>query len=149
MKRELLDWLSTSMVDAFATISLKQGIENADGHWSRLTTEHAVRTGWLLRDRLTKAVVGKKQKIPFLVFSEGDGTIKRRHLHIATQVPDNMRFQEFADMLRFKAVKLDWVYNEIDIRPIIDGTARRAIAYSLKEGIEAFIPEASFIPFKN
>jgi hypothetical protein len=44
---------------------------------------------------------------------------------------------------------LDWVYNEMDIRQIEAETRRRVIAYSLKEGVGAFIPEASYVPCQN
>ena len=149
MKHELVDWLSKSPVNVFATVSLKQGIQRDDGGWANLTHEHITKTAWLLRDRLTKAVVGKKSKIPFLVFVEGDGVVKRKHLHIVTLKPMGIQFSEFSDTFRFKAMGLDWVYNEIDIRPIVADTERRVIAYSLKEGMGAFIPEASFIPSMN
>ena len=146
MKYELIDWLSSSPLNVFATVSLKQGIKHDDGCWASITNEHITKTAWLLRDRVTKAVVGKKAKIPFLVFVEGDGVVKRKHLHIATFKPMGIQFYEFSDTFRFKAMGLDWVYNEIDIRPIEADTERRVIAYSLKEGMGAFIPEASFVP---
>ena len=75
--------------------------------------------------------------------------MKRKHLHIATFKPMEILFYVFSDTLRSKAMELDWVYNEIDIRPIEADTERRVIAYSLKEGMGAFIPEASFVPLMN
>ena len=149
MKNELINWLSSSPVNVFATVSLKQGIRTDDGCWVSLTNEHIMKTGWILRDRVTKAVVGKKANIPFLVFVEGDGLVKRKHLHIATFKPMSIQFYEFSETFRLKAMGLDWVYNEIDIRPIEADTERRVIAYSLKEGMGAFIPEASFVPLMN
>ena len=53
--------------------------------------------------------MGKKAKIPFLVFVEGDGVVKRKHLHIATFKPMGIQFYEFSDTFRFKAIGLDWV----------------------------------------
>jgi hypothetical protein len=149
LKYELIDWLSSSPLNVFATVSLKQGIKHDDGCWASITNEHITKTAWLLRDRVTKAVVGKKAKIPFLVFVEGDGVVKRKHLHIATFKPMGIQFYEFSDTFRFKAMGLDWVYNEIDIRPIETYTERRVISYSLKERMDAFIPEASFVPLMN
>ena len=149
MKKKLLDWLSLSKPTVFVTVSLKQGIENENGGWSRLTAEHIRKTAWILRDRVTKSVVGKKQRLQFIVFYEGDGTLKRYHLHIATIVPNGMSFREFSDRFHYQAAKLDWIYNEIDIRPIDTNTHQRIIAYSLKEGMDAFIPEASFVPYMN
>lgn len=149
MKRELLDWLASSELNVFATVSLKQAIENDEAGWSRITPAHTTKTAWLLRDRVTKALVGKKHRIPFLVFAEGDGFIKRKHLHIATARPHDISIDRFTDVLRFQASKLDWVHKEIDIRAVEDKTHRQVIAYSLKEGTDAFIPEASFVPFMN
>ena len=149
MKSELIKWLSESNVDVFATVSLKQGIKSDDGLWSRLTSEQVTKTAWLLRDRVTKAAVGHKKKIPFFAFSEGDGSLKRRHLHIIMKCPPHSNFFDFADLFRTKAMGLDWVYNEIDIRPLEAETQRRVIAYSLKEGVGAFIPEASYISPQN
>lgn len=149
LKKELLDWVSGSSLNVFVTVSLKQGIENEVGLWSRLTREQTIKTAWLLRDRFTKAVVGKRKKLPFLVFAEGEGFLKRRHLHIVTALPSEMLFLDFSDKFRFQALKLDWVYNEIDVRLIGAGDQRRVIAYSLKEGTEAFLPEASYVPCKN
>ena len=149
MKKEILDWLSFPTFNVFVTVSLKQAIENEYGGWSRLTPEQVTRTAWLLRDRSTKALVGKKKKFPFLAFAEGDGFIKRKHLHFIVASPTEISLMEFSDKLRFQALKLDWVYNEIDIRPIEANEHRRVIAYSLKEGLSAFIPEASFVPHMN
>ena len=149
MKSELIKWLSESNVDVFATVSLKQGIKSDDGSWSRLTSEQVTKTAWLLRDRVTKAAVGRKKRIPFFAFSEGDGSLKRRHLHIIMKCPPNSSFSNFADLFRTKAMGLDWVYNEMDIRQIEAETQRRVIAYSLKEGVGAFIPEASYVPCQN
>ena len=145
MKFELLKWLSQADADIFATVSLKQAIHSDEGSWTRITPEQIKRTAWLLRDRLMKATVGKKKRLPFLAFVEGDGDIKRFHLHIITQKPSDMAFVEYSDTFRFTAKRLDWVYDEIDIRPIETGSKRHVISYSLKEGIGAFIPEASFI----
>ena len=149
LEKELEAWLSEAQLNVFASVSLRQGIQNDDGTWSRITPDHISRTAWLLRDRFTKAFVGKRKQLPFLVFAEGDGAIKRYHLHIMTFVPNDKCLREFTDKFRFHALKLDWVYNEIDIKPIQPRTERKVLKYSLKEGINAFIPEASCVPFKN
>ena len=143
------EWLSGAQFNVFATVSLRQGIQNDNGTWARITPEQIIRTAWLLRDRFTKAFVGKRKQIPFLVFAEGDGTIKRHHLHILTFVPNDKCLREFVDTFRFQALKLDWVYNEIDIQQIQPSTEHKVLNYSLKEGIGAFLPEASCVPCKN
>ena len=149
MKTEINDWLSDTPLNVFATVSLRQGIQNDNGTWSRITPEQITRTAWLLRDRFTKAFIGKRKQLPFLVFAEGDGTIKRHHLHILTFVPKDRSLREFVDTFRFQALKLDWVYNEIDIQPIQPGAECKVLHYSLKEGMGAFLPEASCVPCKN
>jgi len=130
--------------NVFATVSLRQGIKNDNGTWSRITPEQITRTAWLLRDRFTKAFVGKRKQLPFLAFAEGDGAVKRHHLHILTFVPNDKCLLDFVDTFRFQALKLDWVYNEIDIQQIKPGTENVLLNYSLKEGMDAFLAEVGW-----
>lgn len=146
LKSNYIKWLSDNPVDIYATVTLKKAILNNEGFWIRLTPELVSKTAWLLRDRLTKALVGKKRKIAFMPFVEGDGDLKRMHLHIAVEKPSEYSLLEFSDVFRATAIRLDWVYNEIDIREIRPKTQKRVVAYSLKEGCGAFLPEASYLP---
>ena len=140
-------WLSSPNLNVYCTVTLKQALPNDGGTLTYIADCDIKRTAWLLRDRLFKATVGKKRKdrFPFLVFSEG-GKDKRYHLHIMTLLPLGMSLVEFQDIFRHKALKLKWVYDEIDVRPIAPATESRVVSYSLKTGLDAFIPEASFIP---
>ena len=145
-----VDWLSKCNCDIFATVTLKQALRNEHDNWHRIQPESIKKTAWLLRDRVSKAVFGssafKKNKIaPFLVFTEGD-SLKRHHLHIATQKPPNMETFEYETRFVKAARSLEWIYDQIDIRQIDYGSVEKVIAYSLKTGTEAFLPEASFVP---
>jgi hypothetical protein len=60
--------------------------------------------------------------------------------------PLHMSMEDFEWRFRRIAGRLDWVYDEIDFRTIQSGTARAILQYSLKEGVDAFVPEASFVP---
>ncbi len=111
MKKEYRNWLSSTEYELFASVTLRQGIQRDDGTWLRITPDDIRKTAWLLRDRYTKALVGKYQ-IPFLAFQEGDGLIKRYHLHIMMASTDQMTLREQGDLFRFTAMKLDWVYNK-------------------------------------
>jgi hypothetical protein len=146
LKKEYRNWLASREYDLFASVTLRQGIQRDHGTWLRITPEDIRKTAWLLRDRYTKALVGKYQKLPFLAFQEGDGRIKRYHLHIMVASTDRMTLRDQSDLFRFTAMKLDWVYNEIKIRSIKNQNTPQVISYSLKEGTGAFIPEASFVP---
>jgi len=135
-------------LNVFITVTLKQARPADDGRLYYMTSDLQRSTAFILRDRVTASLVGKKRKdtIPFLVFGEGDGIAKRHHLHILTVIPPDVPFEDYSAMFREKALRLDWVYNEIDVRLIRPGTDRVLIKYSLKEGLDAFIPEASFVP---
>jgi hypothetical protein len=146
MKTSFIDWLATDELNVFITVTFKQALFNNEGVWRPITEADVKATAWVLRDRFTKALVGKHKKIPFIVFSEGDGFLKRRHIHILSVKPSNFTEQEFREVFCRTALKLDWVYNEIDIREITSHTQRNVISYSLKEGTDAFIPEASSLP---
>lgn len=146
MKKEYRDWLASTEYDLFAGVTLRQGIQRDDGTWLRITPEDIRKTAWLLRDRYTKALLGKSQKLPFLAFCEGDGFIKRYHLHIVMGSTDQMTLRDQSDLFRFTAIKFDWIYKEINICSIKNRTIPRVLNYNLKEGIGAFIPEASFVP---
>ena len=146
-------WLSSPDLNVFATVTLRQS--RATDHHNRcwITTEDITRTAWLLRDRLTKKLLpaGAARRgdgITFLPFREGNGFEKRYHLHIVTTKPDLMAWEEYKAAFLSVASRLDWVYDEIDLRRLENhhqDEPNRVIAYSLKEGTDAFIPEAAFV----
>ena len=146
MKNELKEWLSEYDIDVFATVTLKQAIRSDQGAWVRIGFDNIKHTGWILRDRISKAMRSGRNCPPFLVFYEGDGDLKRYHLHIATKKPSDMSLVDYSDTFRRIAKRLHWVYDQIDIFQFHAAEAKSVIGYSLKEGAGAFIPEASFLP---
>lgn len=146
MKKDFERWLSGYDFDVIVTVSLKQALPAQDGTVVRISMEDLRRTGWLLRDRSTKRFFGKREKVPFLVFAENGFGEKRHHLHILTVKPENMDLAEysaeFVDVVR----RLEWAHKEIDIRPIQRRSSPNVVKYSLKEGPDALIVEASCLP---
>ena len=170
LKDALLKWLEHPDLNTFITVSLKQAYSPFDereciremcaqvssrrrhalthASWRPITTADVRKTGWLIRDRFTKAVFGARSNRyrPFLVFAEGDGAIKRRHLHIVSVRPLEMTPAEYERLFRAKTADLDWVHDQVDFRAIETGTDGKVRSYCLKEGLDAFVPEASFVP---
>ena len=153
LKAAYSGWLSrASTYDVFATLTFKQVLPNVEGGLSRFTDDECGRTLRLLNDRLSKAVLGRGacrrgERLTFVPFMEG-GDIVRRHAHVAIRKPADMEFEAFAALFRKIATRLDWVHREIDVRPIADpglAASSRVIGYSLKEGVDAFVPRAAFI----
>ena len=152
--KNLTKWLYSKELNIFATVTLKKRIwtANSKGEYylEPITKEHIQKTGWMLRDRVSKVLFGtrafKNKKIPpFLVFTENDSD-NRPHLHILASKPAGMASEECDNLFRTTAQNLDWVYDQIDIRPICPSDITKVILYSLKTGFDAFIPQASFIP---
>jgi hypothetical protein len=145
MRKALLNWIDSHDYNLFITITLRQSITSDAGHKVYIDDENVRKTAWILRDRILKSLKCESKKKVYLAFKEcGSLCNKRYHLHIVTYKPDNMNIAEYENKFRSKANRLDWVYNEIDIREIRSGEARQVLSYSLKEGVKAFIPEASY-----
>lgn len=147
MKNIYRNWISSHTdFNVFITITLKQALKNQEGYLVRITPEEIQKTAILLRNLITRKVVGRHETIPFVVFQEGKHAEKRFHLHILARIPGTFSFENFSNVVRLKADRLDWVYNEIDIRPIKKGTHHSVVSYTFKEGSDAFLPEASSLP---
>lgn len=174
----MLNWLNSSNLEVFATVSLKQAISethqvfwkdeqwrelspvhfdstlakvNACAGWRRITNEDIRRTAWLLRDRVGRALFGRACRHKrFLTFHHDGNGSKRHHLHIVSEKPSGMMLIDIAERFREASSKLDWVYDQQDIRAIEIGTSRAVLEYSLRDGsralCDAFMPEASFVP---
>jgi hypothetical protein len=144
---DYINWFLSQDVDVFATITLTQGIQR-DFALELLRVESAENTAWKLRDRIMKRVVGPaayraKVRLPFIVMCEGDGILKRRHLHILTKKPEHMPFEEYEDEFLQSLHKLEWVRKENKVEPI--DSVHATIRYVLKEGSDAFLPGASYL----
>lgn len=135
---------------AFVTVTFKQAVRNDHRSITRITREHCVSSLWILRDRVTKALLGERRyraghRLKFLPFVEGGDDGKRLHAHICVEAPAELTLDEFEQRFVAAAMRLDWVYREIDIRAIDPSPAsvNRLIKYVLKEGVGAFVPEAA------
>ena len=143
------DFLGGCDCDVFATVTLKQADRNLLGQAHYLGGSDHLNAAWFIRDRLRKKLPNRSKPCTFLPFLEGESEIKRYHLHILTQKPVLMPFEEYAEKFRSVAMKACAVYNEIDIRPIVPGSYLQVLKYSLKTGVDAFLPEASFLSISD
>lgn len=146
-RSELASWIcQATNFNVFVTLTLKQGlVEN--GYFRSLKRDDCVRTAWLFRDRLTQKIIGKTrrrrgEKIPIAAFVEGDN-VTRLHLHFVATRPTEMTLERFQMAVCSAAVKLDWIHDRIDTRPITYNTAEAVVRYCLETGTDAFLPEAS------
>jgi hypothetical protein len=155
----LQDWIaSRATFNVFSTVTLKQAIQNDNLGFSRITPEDCRKTGWLLRDRLTKEItklagLKRRTQIPFAVFIEGHSKYQRYHLHNLSVCPDGVSLWQYQDVMLKVCKRLDWAYRQIKVEAInrsnID--SERLLHYCLKEkgrggGLGVFCPEASFLP---
>ena len=147
--QQFVKWLEESKANVAITITLKQGLPLGNGRFEPLTDHKAIQTARLISERITKGLVGTRgyqkrgERLPFLVFLEGD-RFTRKHFHIAAVRPPETSFSEYEAFARSKIEKLNWVYNQ-HVSKEITGI-RGWIKYDLKNGIDAFIPEASILP---
>lgn len=149
----LKKWLSgVASYDVYATVTLKQALLNEAGSLTPLTRDECERTARILRDRAMKAVLGtarwrRGESFPFVPSLEGGDGVTRFHLHIAMKRPSDIAFPIFETRFVGAARKLDWVHNQIDVREVVCDrhSSSRVIGYSLKEGLEAFLPGAATI----
>jgi hypothetical protein len=123
MREALVKWLENPGLNIFATVTLKRALLNDNGQLNFMTRADATRTAWLLRDRLTKKIVGSQafrrgDTLPFLTFIEGNRGTTRLHIHIVTTKPVEIPLQDYRGLFTETARKLDWVHSLIDVRPI-------------------------------
>jgi hypothetical protein len=152
-KSDFQKWIGCPSLNMFVTATLKQGISSPHGYPIPICQHDVVRTAWLLRDRSVKNLIGKSafkrgERLGFLAFAEGDGLIKRRHLHVLSQVPPGVSPAEYHHLIKAIASRLEWVHREIHVEALTYGASGRGhepIRYCLKEGFDAFLPEASFL----
>lgn len=153
-KSDFQKWIGCSSLNMFVTATLKQGISSPHGYPIPICRHDVVRTAWHLRDRSVKKLVGKSafgrgERLRFLAFAEGDGLIKRTHLHVLSEVPAAVSEDEYRHLIKAVASSLEWIHREVHVAPITYGESGRGyepIRYCLKEGFDAFLPEASFLP---
>jgi hypothetical protein len=142
------DWLVGEDVDVFATVTMKQAIRRKTPKgvvFEPLTKGIVEKTAWVIRDRITKRVLGSAKyraglRLRFIPMCEGNGGDKRLHLHVCTQKPYDMSFDEYELKFRKSIKDLEWLREIVEVRPLDSKYA--AITYTLKEGFDAFLPKA-------
>ncbi len=127
----LIQWLDAPSLNVFATITLKQALPlGREGvRWQPITMGDVQRTAWIIRDRVSRKVFGRRFKYqPFLTFHHGGGeTDKRHHLHFVAYRPAAQSLGEYAEIFNKVGKHLIWVYEREDFRPIEPGTERTVI----------------------
>lgn len=148
-------WLDSPRLNVFITVTLKQALPNVNGNWVSIRETDIMTTGQFLRDRFTKRIIGtaryrRKQFPLFMVFAEGDRMITRHRLHIVAERPEFINYEEYCYRFKNTAARFEWVYNQIHIEPLTyrrgETEATGCIRYSMKNGTDKFLPEASFTP---
>ena len=97
--------------------------------------------------KFKKLVTGSDPN-PFqwVTFSEDGKGSKRLHAHLAIHTSDLIAYDEFSTIFRDLCTRFDWVDDRIDIQQLHDeGDHRKVIFYCLKEGADAFRPNASHL----
>ena len=146
----LANWICGSAnFNTFITLTLKQGLldDTFRGQVRLINRDDCVRTAWLFRDRLTQRLLRSSRRrggprLPLAAFVEG-GDVKRFHLHFVVARPDETTITRFRTAVCHVTEKLDWVHDKIDTREILYACPEAVVRYCLKEGTDAFLPEAS------
>ena len=149
LKNAATDWLKDDRYNAYITVTLKQAIPNTFGGLKSISRDDARKTAWIMRDRLSNKLLThsenrNRDKSGFLAFLEGEKDVKRYHLHIVSCRPDHVSENDYSNVVRCVCEKLEWTRKIIDIRPITE-SSKQEIGYSLKDGLESFIPESSSV----
>ena len=131
----------------FATVTLKQGLRICEGIYRRIEDEDMLGIGIIIRDRLRKKLPNRNVGYPFLPFKEKGAFDGRHHLHIIAKMPTTMPLEDYALRFLDSANRSCWTYKIMDIRPIRAGTELNVVNYCLKTGVEAFMPEAAYLPY--
>jgi hypothetical protein len=122
------------------TFTFKQALPAIDGRLWHLDRDRCRKTLWILRDRLANFLLGRKGRLDWVPFIENDDGQKRWHAHILVGLPNSVTEVAFTEAVRSESRRLEWLHDRIHIEPICSLDA--SLAYCLKEGPDAFCPEA-------
>ena len=145
-------WLNEELrPNCFATVTFKQCKHHGQGVREWINRDIADSTCNELMQRCTKKfkkLVTGSDPNPFqwVTFSEDGKGSKRLHAHLAIHTSDLIAYDEFSTIFRDLCTRFDWVDDRIDIQQLHDeGDHRKVIFYCLKEGADAFRPNASHL----
>ncbi len=116
------DWLLAVRLDrpVAVTLTLKQGIQRADGTWTRLTQSIAAEAVSYFFNELERRCFPKKKGkragcIYRIAVWEG-GENQRLHYHLQLSRPEHVTFADFESKIEAAWKKADWAYNQVDIK---------------------------------
>ena len=139
--------------DVFITVTLKRGLLDVHGIWQNMDAYQAERTGEIIKDRIIKKISVKgileRPQIPFFTSYEVASGNWNPHLHAVSLIPTGMSFEEYDERCRRAISHLDWVNDQIDIRPLTyskDESWSGACNYILKNGTDSLLPMACQVP---
>jgi hypothetical protein len=142
-KQQLLNWLEQVQPDLAFTFTLPRGIKADFGtgyHWVygdpiRYSAAYDQFIRRLSRRCIKKAFRRHKTLLRNAAFIEGDGDIKRYHLHGFMRTPNEFSFEGFKTEIESVWHTSEWSMADIRIEPITGDWVR----YCLKEGPEALL----------
>ena len=149
-RHQLCSWINgKAHFNTLITLTLKQGLPCPETGFTSIRREHCAKTAWLFRDRFTRAIlksaaVRAGARLNLAAFYEGEfDHDKRHHLHLVTELPRDIdRLIHLPIQILKVKERLDWAHREFNVKEITR-TPYAVIDYLLKEGTDAFLPEAS------
>ena len=149
-KSQIGNWLSDSLApNCFATITFKQCKHHDGGvrEWINAEIAQTTCNELMLRcaRHMKKLIRAKSYDHPlWATFIENGHGEKRLHAHMAINLPTVVSFEDFSRVFGNLCARFDWIDDRIDIKNItVSEDRKRVIFYCLKEGVDAFQPNAS------
>ena len=148
-KTQIGNWLSDSLApNCFATITFKQCKHHDGGVREWINAEIAQNTCNELMLRCVKQTkkmnAGANDKPLWATFIEDGHGQKRLHAHMAINLPNVVSFEDFSRIFGDLCTRFDWIDDRFDVRRIEKiEDHKRVIFYCLKDGVDAFQPNAS------
>lgn len=143
-RKQTADWLKKGIrPDVAVTFTLSKAISTDTGRERYWTRGDRIRysAAWdqfikrLSCRCLKKAYKRFKKLIPNGASIEGDGEIKRFHLHGFLRKPEHMTFEEFTAAIEWTWRLSPWSRTDVKIEPITG----EWVGYSVKDGPEAML----------
>lgn len=145
LQRELVRWTEEERLPddrpyTFATFTLKQALQTADGFLVRLTRDLADREMRWFERNLNQRVFGRaarrfKKRLLLFDAHEGGDEIKRAHRHLIIETPKHLPDEDFHRIILDIWLRSPWSHRENKVDRVKSLPA--ALRYVTKGGIEA------------
>ena len=149
----LVKFLAQPDLEFFITVTLKRGLRNEAGSVTQLRDEDIEKTARLLQLWFEDKLLGKRRRkghrLTFISSFERGTYDGNPHLHLAIANPTGLSMNAYEAAFLAQARKLDWIHSDIDIRAItndIRGDRKGIALYCLKQGMDALLLNATYIP---